>query len=141
MFSMVEAQLRSRAELLLAGQLATVVRDYRLPLPLQLGEERLIVRTQGEALAILATLRQAFLARRVVALQPKVTAIDLPRSGRFRVWVDWQELAIPVDGTRLSSAVYYCRTAPGGVQTEMVEYTRQSMPELNPQFAALALSA
>jgi hypothetical protein len=141
MIAMVQSQLRLRAELLLAGRLGLVVRDYRIPLLVQLGPDRLLIRTQNEALSILAVLRQALLARRVVAMLPKVTAIDLPKNGRFRVWVDWQELAVPVDGTRLSSTIYYCRQTPGGMRTEMVEYTRLSMPELNQQFAALALSA
>jgi hypothetical protein len=141
MFHQAQAQLSARAELLLTGQLAQLVQHYRYPLPMLLGEQRVIVRTQGEALSILALLRQALMMRRVVALQPNVTAVDIPRGGRFRLWVDWQELAIPVDGTRMSSAIYYCRQIDGGVQTEMVQYTRLSMPELNPKFAALALSA
>ena len=86
-------------------------------------------------------LRAAYLERGVIALQPRVTAVDLPRAGRFRVWVDWHELAIPADESRLSSAIYYCRSTPAGLRTEMINYTSPTMPELSPHFAALALSA
>ena len=68
MFSMVEAQLRMRAELLISGQLSRLGREYCLPLVMQLGEDRLIILSLGEAMAIFATLRQALFARRVVAL-------------------------------------------------------------------------
>lgn len=141
MFSQVTATLRARADQLMAGRLQDVVQGYTYPLPLHMGAHRIVVRTPDEALAMLGLLRTALIDRGVVQLRPTVTAIDLPRAGRFRVWADWHELAIPVDGTRMSSAVYYCRNTGSGLRTEMVAYTRLSMPELNPQFAALALSA
>jgi hypothetical protein len=37
--------------------------------------------------------------------------------------------------------VYYCRKTPDGFRIEMIDYLRLSTPELQPQFAALALSA
>ena len=70
-----------------------------------------------------------------------VAMIDLPRAGRFRVWVDWQEIAFPAEASRISQAVYYCRHTALGLRTEMLNYTFLSMPELNGQFEALALSA
>jgi hypothetical protein len=141
MFSQVHALLRRRADRLLNGHIEDVVSQYIFPLPLYLGSSRVIVRSPDEATAIFGVLRAAYLDRGVVALQPKVIAIDIPRAGRFRVWAEWQELALPVEGTRISSAIYYCKATPAGIQTEMVNYTHLSMPELNPQFAALALSA
>jgi hypothetical protein len=141
MFSQVKAQLRSRADQLMAGRLRDVSRQYLYPLPLHLGANRMVVRTSDEAEAMLGLLRSALIARGVVSLKPCVVAIDLPRAGRFRIWVDWHELAVPAGGTRISSAVYYCRATPAGFRTEMIAYTRLSMPELNPQLAALALSA
>lgn len=141
MFSQVTALLRSRSEKLLNGQLDELAANYVYPLPVHLGPSLVIVRSATEARSILAFLREALAKRGVFAVQPKVVAIDLPRAGRFRVWVDWNELAIPVEGTRRSSAIYYCKTTSDGLKTEMVNYTQLSMPELNPQFAALALSA
>jgi hypothetical protein len=141
MFSQVTAHLRSRAERLMNGRIDDLSEHYIYPLPLYLASSRVIVRAPEEAAAMLRLVRAAFLERGVVALDPKVVAIDLPRAGRFRVWVDWHELAVPVEGTRISSAIYYCKATPAGIRTEMVNYTHLSMPELNPQFAALALSA
>lgn len=141
MFSAILSQFRTRADLLLAGDLDQVATCYHYPLPVHLADSLVVVRTPSEARAMLGHLRDQLIARGVVSVRPKIVAMDLPRAGRFRVWVDWTELAIPAEGTRVSSAVYYCRNTPSGLQVEMIDYTRLSMPELNPHFAALALSA
>jgi hypothetical protein len=139
MFAKVQAQLRNRADLLLTGRLEELAQQYRYPLPLFLGKSRLIVRNADDGRAMLGVLRQAFRDRGVHAIQPEVVAVDMPTSDRVRFWVDWHEIA--PDATRVSSALYYSRLTPDGMRTEMVSYTRLSMPELNPSFAALALSA
>jgi hypothetical protein len=141
MFSQVASQLLNRATWLLAGQYDRIVAEYCFPLPVHLGTSRVIVRSPAEAVSMLRLQRAACLERGVVALKPVVTALDLPRAGRFRIWVDWHELTLPEQGPMQSSAVYYCRQTPAGFRIEMVDYTQLSMPELQPHFAALARSA
>ncbi len=141
MFAQLTAHFRRRADLLFAGEYEKIAKQYIYPLPMYLGCNRLIVRSPDEMASILCLLRSAFLQRGVIATLPRVKALDLPRGGHFRVWVEWQELAIPAEATGSSSVIYYCRPAPSGLLVEMVEYTKPSMPELNPHFAALALSA
>jgi len=55
--------------------------------------------------------------------------------------VDWYELALPVEGTRMSQVVYYFENGAEGLRIAMVDSTRMSMPELQPEFLALALAA
>ena len=141
MFSLVTAHLRRRADLLFGGHYDQIAAQYSYPLPMYLGTTRVIVRNPDEACSILCLLRAAYLERGVIALQPLVTAVDLPRDGRFRAWVDWHELARSAQESRASSVVYYCKSIPTGLRTEMINCARPSMPELNPHFAALALSA
>ena len=141
MFSKVASQLRNRAAWLLAGDYDRIVAQYQFPLPVHLGSSRVIVRSAAEARSMLQLQRLGFMERGVVALIPTVSAMDLPRDGRFRVWVEWHELTLPEQGPVQSSALYYCRQTPAGFRIEMVDYTRLSMPELQPHFAALALSA
>lgn len=141
LFSLVSAQLRMRGELLMAGQLDRVVSDFTYPLPVFLQTSRLVIHTPDQAWDIFHCLREALLERGVVALRPTVSAIDLPRAGRFRVWIDWHEVAFPVEASRMSQAVYYCQQTDLGLRTEMLNYTHLSMPELNRQFEALALTA
>jgi hypothetical protein len=141
LYSEVSAYLCSRGELLLSGQIDEMITGYHFPLPVFLQTKRMILHSSDEVRSILCFLREALLARGVVALRPQINAIDLPRNGRFRLWVDWHELAIPAQGTSISSVIYYCRQTGSGVQVEMANYTRQSMPELSSQLTAFAMSA
>jgi hypothetical protein len=141
LYSQVSAYLRSRGEMLLSGQIDEMITGYQFPLPVFLQTKRMILQSSDEVRSILYFLRDALLERGVVALRPQINAIDLPRNGRFRVWVDWHELAMPAEGTRMSSVIYYCRETSTGVQVEMANYTRQSMPELSSQLTAFAMSA
>lgn len=140
-YSHITAQLRARGELLLSGRIEEMVASYLYPLPIFLQSQCLVMHSPAEACAVFGHLRVALLQRGVVSLRPQVNAVDIPRAGRFRVWVDWHELALPVDEGRKSSAIYYCRETDLGPQIEMINYTHMSMPELNHQFASLALSA
>lgn len=141
LYSQVSSLLRQRGELLLSGQIDRLVADFVYPLPVFLKTTQLVITSPDQAWVIFDHLRQAYVDRGVVMLLPKVSAIDLPRAGRFRVWVDWQEIAFPAEATRMSQAIYYCRATALGLRTEMLNYTHLSMPELNPQFEALALTA
>ncbi|MFN4192757.1 MAG: hypothetical protein ACK4FR_07430 [Tabrizicola sp.] len=145
MHSQIAAQLLLRGDLLLAGRIGDLLDCYIYPLPVFLPTGRLLLAGPNEARAALSLLRHALLQGGVGALRPQVRAVELPRAGRFRVWVDWHELPQGAGPVRESSAIYYCRgNGPGsglGLQTEMVNYTRLSMPDLAQQFEALALSA
>jgi hypothetical protein len=141
LYSQVTSQLRHRGELLLSGQIDEMIADFTYPLPVFMPSTRLLVSSPQHARLIFGHLRAALIERGVVSLRPSISAIDLPRAGRFRVWVDWQEIAFPAEATRISQAVYYCRATELGLRTEMLNYTHLSMPELNQQFQALALSA
>lgn len=141
LYSQIASHLRHRAELLLSGQIDRMIPDFAYPLPVFLQDSRLLITSPDHASLIFSHLRTALVERGVVMLRPTISAIDLPRAGRFRVWVDWQEIAFPAEASRVSQAIYYCRMTELGLQTEMLNYTHLSMPELNQQFQALALSA
>ncbi|MDX5350672.1 MAG: hypothetical protein LPJ95_08215 [Paracoccaceae bacterium] len=140
-YSQISALMLHRGELLLTGRTEELLATYRFPLPVYLRTVRFTLATPERARPVFAVLRQSLLDRGVTALAPRITALDLPRGGRFRVWVDWNEVASCDQPVRLSSATYYCREMPSGPVIEMVNFTRVSMPGLKPQFAALARSA
>lgn len=140
-YSNLTAMLRSRGELLLCGRIEEMVASYIYPLPVYMQSRCMILNSPLDAYLVFDMLRKALVGRGVVALQPQVNAVELPRGGRFRVWADWHELAFPVEETRKSSVIYYCRETESGPRVEMINYTLMSMPELNQQFAALALTA
>ncbi|MDM7933359.1 hypothetical protein [Tabrizicola sp.] len=133
--------MRRRANWLLTGCLDELVADYVFPVPVELLSTRVIVRTPEEGRAMLDLWHRTLRDRGVVGLQSKVVALDVPRGGRFRIWVDYHEVIPGQEASLFSSVLYYCSTTATGFQIEMVSYPRLSTPELNPQFAALALSA
>lgn len=141
MFSEVALQLRNRAAWLMSERYDLIVADYCFPLPVHINASRMVVRNADEAISMLRLQRSVFLERGLVALTPSVTAMDLPRGGRFRIWVDWHECSVTGEGTLQSQVIYYCHQTPGGFRIEMVDYTRLAMPEMQPRLAGLALSA
>ena len=140
-YSQITAQMRRRADGLLAGRFDDLLKDYTFPVPVDLLSTRVIARNAQEIRAMLALQRQSMIDRGVTVLEPEVTAMDLPRAGRLRVWVDWHEIAPAADGARVSSAVYFCSIEGKALRIHMIEYLRLSSPELDTQFAALALTA
>ena len=139
--SRITAQLTRRAAALIEGRFDEILHDYVFPLPVDLLTTRIVVQGPSQARAMLALQRQAMLDNQVVSLQPRVTALGLPRAGRLRFWVDWRETALPPHPVRVASAVYFCRQAGTGFRIEMIHYQRLSAPELQPHLAQLALSA
>ena len=141
MHSLIAAKLRSRADQLLQGRIDALLDGYIFPLPVFTPDRRMLLSSPEQATVVLTLLRNRLLRSGVVALQPQVRAVELPRAGRFRIWVDWQERIMPADETRLSTAIYYLRVTDLGPRIEMVNYTHLSTPELSEEFEALALSA
>jgi len=140
-FAQILALLQGRSECLLSGQLDPLLCGFTYPLPIYVPTRRIVLGNVEEARSFCQVIRTALCDRGVMALQPKVTAMELPRGGRFRVWVDWYELAMPVEGTRLTSATYYLKAGSAGLKTEMIAYTSLSMPEVCAQVEDLMLSA
>lgn len=133
--------LRNRSEWLLSGQLDPVVASFTYPLPIFAASRRIVLTNPDQALSFCRHVHGALGQRGVVALHPKVIAVELPRGGRFRAWVDWYELALPVTGTRLTSAVYYMRAGASGPRTEMIAYQCARQSDCAAQFEDFALSA
>jgi hypothetical protein len=90
---------------------------------------------------LLCHLRAAYAEHGVNALVPTITALDLPRGGRFRIWADWHCTTRSGIPRHLASVIYYCRQTPGGLRIEMVDCTSLLIPDLHPELVALALSA
>lgn len=140
-FAKISDHMRHRADWLLGGQLDELVANFVYPVPVELESTRILVRNPEEGRAILALWHDGLARNGVVDVKSRVVAVEVPRRGRFRVWVDYHEIVPGQQEDRLTSVVYYCSRTPTGFRIEMVCYPHLSMPELNPQFAALALSA
>lgn len=139
--SQILAHFRTQGERLIAGDLASIALQYAFPLPIHFPNDLTVAFSPEQSTAILEKRRQDLVARGVVALRPNITAVDLPREGRFRVWVDWKERT--ATGTEMlgSSVIYYCRAKASGLQTEMIQYIHVSEPGQSVTQEDLALSA
>lgn len=138
--SLIAAHLSRRGDLLLSGQIDTLLSTYAFPLPVFLEERLLLIGSEEQAREILGHLRLSLKDRGIRTMQPKVTAVELPRAGRFRVWVDWTEVGASSGGPCLAQAIYYCRESEAGLQIEMVNYTQLGRRR-NGQIEVLALTA
>ncbi|OYW60066.1 MAG: hypothetical protein B7Z10_08045 [Rhodobacterales bacterium 32-66-7] len=140
-FAQILDLLRNRGEMLISGEVEPLMAEFVFPLPIYLPGRRIVLTSTKQARPYCEVVRTALCDRGVVALRPRVTAMELPRGGRFRVWVDWYELALPVQGTRLTSAVYFMKSGAAGPLTEMISYESPSMPEVCARVEDLMLSA
>lgn len=139
--SQISSHFRTQAERLIAGDLAGIAVQCSFPLPIHFPNTLTVAFTPAQRGAMLEKRRLDLVARGVVALHPDITAIDLPREGRFRVWVDWKEQTASGSEMRGSSVIYYCRAGTFGLQTEMIQYTHVSEPGQPVMPQDLALSA
>jgi hypothetical protein len=140
-FSEVRQELTTRAALLLDGNLEAMADRYCYPLVAFLGPNRLIISNRREMIDAMTILRGELLRRKVYQLLPDISALDMPRGGRMRIWARWHEVSTIREENRISSVTYFCTVMPTGIRTDMLQYTELSMPELHTAFEALALSA
>ena len=101
--------IQSHFDLIESGQIAKAMLDYDFPLAMQVNET-MIICPSAEAYAarltdLLATMQGA--GNGLPKL--RIVAIELPRHGRFRVWIDWS--VINADGTQTvaNRSIFYCR--------------------------------
>ena len=139
--SQIVAHFQAQADQLLAGDLERFVEMYSLPLPIHAPGGLTVVVDQEGGTDFLNQMRAEWARRGVVALRPDVSAIELPRANRFRVWIDWKEIDAAGVEAPGSTIIYYCRKCPTGLRTEMMQYTYLSSPGLILDQDQIALSA
>ena len=130
MFRKIELTMQRRADLLACGRLDELVADYVYPLVLYLGDQQKVIADPGEMVGIFNELQQDHRTRGVTHMVAKVTAMDLPRQGRFRAWVSFHEKGGDQWNLSRRDVVHYCRDTDHGIMTEMVEYDRWAIPQI-----------
>ena len=140
-FSEISALMRRRSQLLLAGEVDTLAGAFSYPLPVFLQSGRIVVQHRQDAGMLLQLLRTSLADRALAQITPTVRAVDIPRGGRFRAWVDWQASGPQGQDTPLGSMICDLGQGQAGPRIEMVSCPRLSMPDLVPRLAALARCA
>jgi hypothetical protein len=112
-----------------SGRYDQIVEQYRYPFTLYFNGTPHILKNQREAWAFYQTFHSAMLCEGVDRLTARVTAEDLPRGERSRVWTDWIHDS-PAGRRLVASTVNYCSVVDGRRITDMIEFTRVGLPAL-----------
>ena len=120
MFELVDSLMQWRASLLLEGRVDDLVREVLFPFALYVGGAWMIF-ASGDALAqYLAETLKSRPDRGIVRLTTRVVAMDMPRDGRFRVWVEHSDHTAAGLAADRYISLHYCRETARGIQTEML---------------------
>jgi hypothetical protein len=129
MTASIQAKADLRAEALSAGRFDLLLPDYAFPLMLYLPDAPPCAIGPQQLEALYRAFHTGLAALRAGRIVARVTAEDLPRGSRSRLWVDW--LAERPAGTPhlMARTICYRRQAGGQTRTEMVEFTFLDLPE------------
>lgn len=130
MYGKVSALMQWRSDLLFAGRYEDLAQEYRLPLVLYLKERPMVIHDTDQLVAVMAQLQASRRQRGIASVRSEVTAMDLPRNGRFRVWVRHHEIDVKGRVVTQSDSVQYCCETVQGIKGVMVEFGRCSIPEI-----------
>ncbi|TNC52039.1 hypothetical protein FHG66_04370 [Rubellimicrobium rubrum] len=123
-------------ELFVKGRLDEMSRHFAFPCPIEIEGGLVVIRTPKVLEAFLATRRSSALLAGMTQMTPRIAAIEMPRKGRFRVWLRWEYIFEDVCLPDEYGSVYYLAQKPWGeLMIEMVDSVRV------PPYAAQAQSA
>lgn len=119
----VTALITRLGELFMAGRLREARRFWSFPVGV---EGELIVMRDADALeAFFRKRREVARAAGVIALTPRIIAIEVPRNGRFRVWFRWMPHFEDYVGEDPTPSLYYMVRKPSGeLSIEMMDIVR-----------------
>lgn len=141
MFQNVQDQLQRRADALLSDCHEALIPEYLLPLALYLEEDLVVLTSPREVAAAAGRLRELLRTQAVHHCRVTVTAVELPRNGRFRVWGTWQPVSSDPDDSRRAEVVYYMRQTAEGMRSEMMHVVNSGSTELCNWFERTCQSA
>lgn len=105
-----------------AGRLDEVAQPWTFPCPVEIGGQLVVMRNAEAFEAHLAERRTALMGEGLTALTPRVSAIEMPRQGRFRVWVRWSFHFGDRTQEESHATVYFMASRPDGQLTiEMMD--------------------
>jgi hypothetical protein len=122
MYARLQNLMQWRMSLLLAGRHDDLAREYLYPLPVYLGGRQQVLRDTAEMEQSLRRLQSIASAMGITRMEARVRAIELPRQGRFRVWVSHRDLGPGEEVKNAGQFVHYCRLTEHGIKTEMSDY-------------------
>jgi hypothetical protein len=128
MLEMARKLVAHQRELLIEGKPETLAGTFDFPLAVQMDEDMLVFSDPQDLLAGVKLYRAEMTRLGVATMTTRITAIELPRDGRFRIWADWDIIRDGQIEVGAKRSIYYCRTClKTGVpvtKIEMLQCTR-----------------
>jgi hypothetical protein len=122
--------IRWRSHLLMSGRYGDLARHYNFPTPIGLAGKSLILNSESEAELQLHRLRVTLNERGIYALDPTITAIELPRETQ-RIWVRWQARDAFDNPVSMSNTVYEFDVTDDFRRVVAMEHTTLLIPEFS----------
>lgn len=122
MYARLQDLLQWRMSLFLTGRHGDLAQEYLYPFPIYTGGRQQVVRSAADMEATFGRLHKMSKARDIARIETWVVAIELPRGGRFRVWVAHRDFGSAGELLGSGQIVHYCRMTDAGIKTEMSDY-------------------
>ncbi|SDE85712.1 hypothetical protein [Limimaricola pyoseonensis] len=123
--------ISNHARLFREGRLEEMLDDCAYPLAVQDTTGMKVLQDRAEYLRWLQRWQSSFGARAMSESHMKIHTLELPRAGRFRVWIE-RRFENPARGARFDmSVIYYCRLEGRRPLIEMIELDIPGPPSAN----------
>jgi hypothetical protein len=123
-----QVSAEARAAALSSGRYDLLVDHYLYPLTVYIKDMPRVFAQARDLWAFFQSVHASLRAEGFDRLAARVTAEDMPRGGRFRVWADWIAQGPGHKSKTVATTVCYCTVVSGGSATEMLEFTRLDLP-------------
>jgi hypothetical protein len=118
-----------RAAALSSGRYDLMVSEYRYPLTIYIDGIPNVIQRHNDMWGFYQTFHSSMRHQGFDRMTARVTAQDMPRAGRFRVWTDWKAEGKGKTGI-IASTICYCTVVGNRVMTDMIEFTKVALPML-----------
>lgn len=122
MLSHVHAMLDSQAGMYSRDDFRTAASYFKMPLAIHTKSDLFVHQTQDSLEVALRDMVAIYRANGVKHVQWEIVALDIPKSGRFRVWTDWHHVMADRIDHGASQLTHYCQIQDNRLSVEMVHF-------------------
>lgn len=122
MMRQVNEMLDRHAAMYTTGTFADVTRYYSFPLAVHVQDELLVKPTGTDYERALRRMVDGYKHNGVLQVAWRISAIDLPRGGRFRVWTAWDHIHADRVHPAACQVAQYCRMQDNRLTVEMIHF-------------------
>ena len=132
MYQRVQNLFQWRADLLMANRLSDLAEQHMFPWTVYLENTPITVPTADSFAVSIGNFRDHIIARGTCQLIARLTALDVPRNGRFRAWISQFEMAPGENVVKSTRIIQYCRETEAGIRTEMTQCWNCAIEDFSP---------